>query len=358
MLEITTEDLEILRSEVKEAKRVGTLTEKQLKVIYNNKLFNMFVPKEFGGLGLHLIEALQVEEQLARIDGSLGWTVTMGAGANMFVGYLESFMAKMIFQDSKVCFGGSAQIDGIATVSKDGYVVNGMWDYIVGLPHCTVLTLNCHIEDKGKLLYKADGSPYFKTFFFFPKEVTIIEDWKSIGLRATASHSVKVNKFRVSENRAFEIDSTNPVINDQTYQFPFEQFSLLTLTANHLGMQEHFMDELRRYFTGELYNKYFEFKDEIFYQYEEKFLERRTDFYSIASDASKEILLNGQLSLEMIANIDKMCKELVYKGRNSILKVVPYLGMAVMDYTTEMNQIVSDLLTASQFNLLLPENLE
>lgn len=358
MLEITTEDLEILRSEVKEAKRVGTLTEKQLKVIYNNKLFNMFVPKEFGGLGLHLIEALQVEEQLARIDGSLGWTVTMCSGANMFVGYLESFMAKMIFQDSKVCFGGSAQIDGIATVSKDGYIINGMWDYIVGLPHCTVLTLNCHIEDKGKLLYKADGSPYFKSFFLFPKEVTIIEDWKSIGLRATASNSVKVNKFRVSENRAFEIDSTNPVIKDQTYQFPFEQFSLLTLTANHLGMQEHFMDELRKYFTGELYNKYFEFKDEIFYQYEEKFLERRTDFYSIASDASKEILLNGQLSLEMIANIDKMCKELVYKGRNSILKVVPYLGMAVMDYTTEMNQIVSDLLTASQFNLLLPENLE
>lgn len=358
MLEISAEDLGILRSEVGEAKSVGTLTEKQLKVIYNNKLFNMFVPKEFGGLGLHLIEALQVEEQLARIDGSLGWTVTMCSGANMFVGYLESFMAKMIFQDNKVCFGGSAQIDGIATVSKDGYIVNGVWDYIVGLPHCTVLTLNCHIEDKGKLLYNTDGTPYFKTFFFFPKEVTIIEDWKSIGLRATASHSVKVNKFRVSENRAFDIDNTNPVINDQTYQFPFDQFSLLTLTANHLGMQEHFMDELRKYFAGELYNKYFEFKDEIFHQYEEKFLERRTAFYALAKSASDEVLLNGSLSETMLREIEVMCKGLVYKGRNSVLKVVPYLGMAAMDYTTEMNQIICDLLTASQFNLLLPDSLD
>lgn len=357
-MEISSEDLSVLKSEVNEAKKLGTLTEKQLEVIYNNKLFNMFVPKDLGGLGLNLINALQVEEQLARIDGSLGWTVTMCAGANMFVGYLESFMAKMIFQDKKVCFGGSGQVDGIARVFKDAYIVNGVWDYIVGLPHCTVLTLNCQIEEKGELLYKEDGTPFYKTFFFFPKEVSVIEDWQSIGLRATASHSVKVNNLKVNANRAFEIDNTHPVINEQTYHFPFYPFALLTLTANHLGMQEHFMDELRKYFTGELYNKYFEFKDELFHHYEEKFLERRAMFYNLAEKASNEVLLNGVLSDQMTKQIEQMCKGLVYKGRNSVLKVLPYLGMSAMNYTTEMNQIICDILTASQFSLLLPEILE
>ncbi|AJA67823.1 hydroxylase [Myroides odoratimimus] len=358
MMEISSKDVDILRSEVNEAIRLGTLTDKQLQVIYDNKLFNMFVPEYLGGLGVSLIEALQVEEQLARIDGSLGWTVTMCAGANMFVGYLESFLAKMIFQDPKVCFGGSGQIDGIAKVSRDGYIVNGTWDYIVGLPHCTVLTLNCHIEEKGELLYKEDGSPYFKTFFFFPKEINVIEDWQSVGLKATASHSVNIRDFRVSSNRAFEIDSNHPVINEQTYHYPFMSFALLTLTANHLGMQEHFMDELRKYFTGELYNKYFEFKDELFYQYEEKFLERRAAFYRLAQSSSDEIALNGKLTEQTTADIEKMCKGLVYKGRNAVLKVIPYLGMGAMNYTTEMNRIIGDILTASQFSLLLPENLE
>ncbi|MDR0195203.1 MAG: hydroxylase [Myroides sp.] len=358
MFEMTSEDLAILKSEVCKSNQLGTLTEQQLEVIYKHKLFNMFVPKDLGGLGLSLIEALEIEEQLARIDGSLGWTVTMCSGANMFVGYLDTFMAKMIFQDKKVCFGGSAQIDGVARVSKDGYIVNGVWDYIVGLPHCTVLTLNCHIEDKGELLYNQDGTPYFKTFFFFPKEVTVIEDWKSIGLKATASHSVKLKDFRVNANRTFEIDSEHPVINEPTYHYPFMSFALLTLTANHLGMQEHFMDELRKYFKGDLYNKYFEFKEEIFYTYEEKFLKRREVFYKVAKASCDEIILNGYLSAETTAEIESMCKKLVYKGRNSIMKVLPYLGMNAMNYTTEMNQIVCDILTASQFSLLLPESLE
>lgn len=357
MFEISSEDLAILKNEVNKSIQLGTLTEQQLDVIYKNKLFNMFVPKDLGGLGLNLVEALQIEEQLARIDGSLGWTVTMCSGANMFVGYLDSFMAKMIFQDPKVCFGGSGQIDGTAKVFKDGYIINGVWDYIVGLPHCTVLTLNCQIEEKGKLVQNEDGTPYYKTFFFFPKEVTVIEDWQSIGLRATASHSVKINNFRINANRAFEIDHKHPVINNSTYHFPFLPFALLTLTANHIGMQEHFMDELRKYFTGELYNKYFEFKDEIFYQYENKFNERREEFYALAKKASDEVALNGFINDKLCMEVESMCKTLVYKGRNSVLKVVPYLGMSAMNYTTEMNQIISDILTASQFNLLLSESI-
>src|SRR3954463_16517682 len=91
------------------AEQNGTLTAKQLDIIYKEKWFKLFVPKEYGGLELSLPEGLRIEEALATIDGSLGWTVTLCSGATMFIGYLDQDIAKVIYADDKVCFGGSGR---------------------------------------------------------------------------------------------------------------------------------------------------------------------------------------------------------------------------------------------------------
>lgn len=349
------EDIRILGEEVVTSENLGHLTEKQLDIIYNKKLFNMFVPKEFGGLGLSLMEGLEIEEQLAKIDGSLGWTVTMCGGANMFIGYLDSFLARMIFQNKQVCFGGSANIDGIAKVTKDGYLINGTWDYIVGLKHCTVLTVNCFIEKDGEILLDDKGKRVFKSFFFFPREIKVIEDGRCVGLLGTGSHSFKIENLRVKDNRTFTVNSDKRVIDSLTYQYPFLQFALFTLTANHLGMQAHFLDELKKYFDSECYNKYFEFKGELFESYQAKFNERRNAFYNLAEESWNEIATNGSLSEETEKKIDYLCKHIAHSGRSSILKVLPYLGMQAVRHDTTISRIVRDILTASQFSLLLPD---
>ena len=41
-------------------------------------LFSIYTPKQFGGLELPLPEALQVVEEVAKHDGSTGWTVALG----------------------------------------------------------------------------------------------------------------------------------------------------------------------------------------------------------------------------------------------------------------------------------------
>ena len=57
-----------------------------LKAIATAKLWNIWVPKTHGGLELGLTEGLRTLQQLASIDGSLGWTVTLCSGANYFIG--------------------------------------------------------------------------------------------------------------------------------------------------------------------------------------------------------------------------------------------------------------------------------
>ncbi|WP_267739533.1 acyl-CoA dehydrogenase family protein [Myroides injenensis] len=358
MIHISDSDLALLKSETKIGESLGKLTEEQLEVIYRNRLFNMFVPEEYGGHGLNLVEGLLLEEQLARIDGSLGWTITFGAGANMFVGYLDSFLAKMIFQDKKVCFGGSAMLDGIAKEVKDGYIINGSWKHIVGITHSTILTANCHIERDGELLFDDKGAPIYESFFFFPREISIVKDWKTMGLEASGSHSFKVVNLKVNKNRAFVIQSDKRVIDSTMYKFPFAQFAILTLTANHLGMQEHFLEELKRFFDGEIQNQFFKFKDELYYNYLDKFNARREQFYDLAQKAWDEVGSNGVMSEATEEKIDVLCKALVHKGRASILNVMPYLGIYAVTGANEMNKIIRDILTASQFSMLLPDSLE
>lgn len=344
-------EINMLGNEIDEAERIKNLTQKQLDIIYEKKLFNMFVPLEYGGLGCNLLQGIKIQESLARIDGSLGWTVTMCAGANMFVGYLDKYLAKMIFQDKKVCFAGSGEIGGVAKKTEKGYIINGKWNYIVGLPLCTIFTANCHIEKNGKLCYNENGTPEYSSFFFFPNEVEVVYNNHALGLIASAGHSFKITDLEVISKREFHISSTNRVIDSYTYQFPFKEYSFLTLTANHLGMQGHFLEALSSYLSTDeesiqVYNK-------LVSHFQIYFIKRRDEFYFLVEQAWEQILISGNLSDATKQNIEYLCKEIVLEGRDSALKVLQHLGMNAMQTNVPINRVVRDILTASQFDLLV-----
>ena len=63
---------EQIRNYSTEAEKLGELHPKQLQTINERKWFNLFVPKEYGGLELDLIQGLQLEEAFSWIDGSFG----------------------------------------------------------------------------------------------------------------------------------------------------------------------------------------------------------------------------------------------------------------------------------------------
>src|SRR5690606_11210465 len=94
-----------LRRFAYQAEVQGVLTAEQLAIIYHHRWFKLFVPASLGGLELSLPEGVLLEEELARIDGSLGWTVTLCAGANLFVGYMDRAVGETIFADAEVCLG-------------------------------------------------------------------------------------------------------------------------------------------------------------------------------------------------------------------------------------------------------------
>lgn len=354
-LVLSEEQVTLLRKLCKEAEQKGTFAQRLLKIIYREKWFKLFLPEDYQGLDLSLPEALRYEEQLAYIDGSLGWTVTLCAGANLFAGYIHSKKAAAIFSSPKVCFGGSGAVGGVAVKVRDGYLVNGRWRYATGAPHLTHFTANCTIEENGKPVLNNDGSPVIRSFFFDKKDVKIYQDWNTMGLIATAGHSFSATDLRVPADRSFIIDPAHSVLSQAIYQYPFMPLAEATIAVNTLGMTRHFMDrsreivEKRQSKTGSAAGA----RALASINTEKQKINRLAEqLYQWTQTSWQELQSQKRLSKKSIKSIADISRKLVATCRTSVTHVYPYCGLAATSASSDINRIFRDLFTASQHGLL------
>jgi alkylation response protein AidB-like acyl-CoA dehydrogenase len=320
-----------------------------LNIIYKKKWFKLFVPKEQGGLALPLMDALQLEEQLAAIDGSLGWTVTLCSGANFFAGFMDQQKIGKLFYAAKICMGGSGAATGIAEQTKTGYVVTGRWKYATGTPHLTHFTANCVIHRNGKPVLKENGTPLIRSFYFKRSEVKVHNEWKAMGLKATASHSYSVNKLQVKAARSFLIDATHATLDHPIYNYPFLPFAETTLAVNTLGMTKHLLDEAAVVFAKKKLN------NAVIIHAQKEIAAMRTAFYTIVEQSWNELISKKKISAKTTKQISTISRQLVKLCRKHATEVYPYCGLSYTAETSELNRVFRDLFTASQHALLNSE---
>lgn len=333
---LSAEDAALLAGEAAAAESLGCLTGRQLDIVVRNGLFKIFVPRSLGGLEMGLPEALRLEEGLASLDGSLGWTVTLCSGASWFVGFLEPSVVPELFADAAVCFGGSGMASGVATWQGDGYVVNGDWKYATGAPHNTIFTANCLLADKAGPMLDEAGQPVVRSFYFHRDEVELLEDWDTMGLKATASHSFRVRDCRMGPERSFIIDPVHAAMDGPVYRFPFVQFAELTLAANYLGMFRKFLD------LGP------ESAQDLFGEARTALDAMAEKFYGLA-DASWYQLGNvGEIQPSILEEISITSRKMVQDGYAMISALFPRTGVRGATCSEPVNRIWRDLFTASQ----------
>ena len=337
----------IMRSVAREAEHMKHLHPEQIAIIHKQKWFKLFVPVQFNGLGLSLPQALQLEEALAWTDGSVGWTVTLCAGAGWFIGFLDPEIVPVVFDKSNICIAGSGKASGIAKTIDDGFEITGHWDYATGANWATSFTANCMIEENGAILKNADGNPVIKSFLFLRNEVRIHETWKQIGMIATGSNSFEVNGLRVKNNRTFLIDKRSAVLKDPIYHYPFQQFAETTLAVNSSGMAIYFLDLCEPLFrqksTGAI--------RPVFQTSANELEEIRELFYSAAIKSWEECVTNNSISAPLLQELSRMSKQLAFTSRRIVDELYPYCGMQAANPETEINRVWRNLHTASQHSL-------
>ncbi|WP_297337080.1 acyl-CoA dehydrogenase [Algoriphagus sp.] len=339
------------------AEKLGSLIPEWLDKIYAENWFKLFVPKANGGLALGFPEALAVEEKLAQLDGSLGWTVTLCAGAGWFVGFLEDSLRKEVFADPKVCLAGSGFVGGKAEIRPDSYLISGHWTYASGAVHATHFTANCEIWDKGKVVLDPEGKPLVKAFILKRTEVEILDAWHYMGMVATGSHAFKTSELTVPRNRSFEILPERAKLSEPIYQFPFMPFAEATLAVNILGISLHVIELIQASFWQRHERKPFS-ADQLAYfirlaKKSEKRLQKiRATFYKKVEKAWKELEECNQLSLTSQQSISKISRKMTGRCRKVTAALYPFAGLEAAKTETELNRVWRDFNTVCQHSLL------
>jgi alkylation response protein AidB-like acyl-CoA dehydrogenase len=347
---------ETILSLAPQAEALGELHPDVLEIAYREQWFKLYVPKAYGGPGKKLPEILRLEEDLAYLDGSTAWTVTLCSGAGWFAGFLDPTLAEEIFADPKVCFAGSGAVGGTAKQTESGYVINGHWKYASGALHATIFTANCVLQnEQGADLLGENGEQIIKSFILKRNEVEIRSGWSYFGLVATGSHAFDVNDITVPENRSFKINELK--VADEGFDYPFLQLAETTLAVNSLGMARRFIDLVANAFFNRSGFKRYSAEQVAYFEGElaacRHTLETvRTHFYETFDTSWNNLIINKTIENEVLQEVSRLSRALAHQSRKIVDNLYPYAGLEAAKRETELNRVWRDLHTASQHALL------
>ncbi len=337
-----------IRHHCMKAEEQGKLTTEQLALIHREKWFHLFVPIKWGGLALSLPEAVRLEESIAWADGSVGWVVTLCAGAAMFIGYFNEELSNEIFSESGVCLAGSGQATGTAQIVEGGFEINGSWPYASGAPHATHFTANCIIEPGGQV----------QSFIFKKEEVKLQSNWKYLGLNATAGYSFSVKDLHVPANRSFIIDPAHATLPGPVYRYPFLQLAETTIAVNICGMCLSFIDLAEQLLTQKhqrnirlegVKNKGLEL---IASALEEIHVLRERFYAALDSSWASHVECNHITDFELDV-VSEASLQMAHRSRDLVNALYPCCGMYAARTDTIINQVWRNINTASQHTLLI-----
>lgn len=234
-------DFKRIRAGAAGAEAAGFLLPDQQALVHQQAWLKMLAPRDAGGAELPLPQAVRLEEAIAEADGSLGWVVTLCAGAGWFAGFLPPDTAREIIATPNVCLAGSGAPTGFADRDGDGYRITGRWDIASGAPMATHFTLNAVLREHGHQLAGPDGAPRIRAFVVPAAQVALEPTWRSFGMRGTASHSYRIDGALVPDSHGFTIDPAHATAPGTLYRFPFILLAWVTLSVNLSGMARHFL---------------------------------------------------------------------------------------------------------------------
>ncbi len=196
----------LIEDEADATDRELSMTKPLVDAFARERFFHVMVPASLGGLEAGPSELLDVFEELAYADGSVGWSLMANASATSYVAFLDEDAARAIVGTERGSIAG--QFSPFASISRQGgaYRVSGRFQFGSGIGHAT------HAGGGGMLL-GPDGQPEMidegvpaYLCFFVPRDgIRLLDGWDVMGLRGTGSFDYEVTEQLVEAGWTFPI---------------------------------------------------------------------------------------------------------------------------------------------------------
>jgi alkylation response protein AidB-like acyl-CoA dehydrogenase len=176
------------------------------EVLCDAGVFRMSVAKAVGGAEVDEETIVQVIEELARQDGSVGWNVMIGSGTAIIASYLPAAALREVYRSGpNTIIAGALPPKGAAMPVPEGFRLTGRWTFASGCHQAGWMLGTSAVMAHGTPRLRPDGRPDVRTFFVPVGACEILDTWHTAGLRGTGSHDWQVTDVLVPEGQSFPV---------------------------------------------------------------------------------------------------------------------------------------------------------
>ena len=228
-----------------EIERTQRIPASLLERLHDSRLLRLLLPRSAGGEETAPAVYVAAVEELARHDASIGWIAFVSNSSALIAAYLEPAVAGAVFADPRSTIAWGPPNASRADAVDGGYRLTGRWDFASGCRQANWMGAHCHVlEADGTLRLNRSGHPTVRTLLFPAHQATLIDTWRTIGLRGTASDSYRVDEVFVSE--AFSSTREDPTLRRERgplYAFTMQGLYAAGVAAVALGIARAMLDE-------------------------------------------------------------------------------------------------------------------
>ena len=237
--------LPVVRANAETADRARRLPDPVTDALRSTGINRMFVPRELGGLEASVLDLIDVTESIATVDGSTAWCAVIGAGSNLFAGYLPRAGAEVVFADPDQPSATMFAPKGRLVPVDGGYGLSGRWPFTSNCLHSGWIGLGTTPAGGNR-----SGPPAPPPVVFVRADELEIEDtWSSVGLRATGSHHVTARDVVVDRDHVC-VFGRDPWAGGPLWRIPIVTTYLPLLAAVTLGIARGALDGLLQQVQG------------------------------------------------------------------------------------------------------------
>ncbi len=213
------------------------LSDEVVESIRASGLFGIVMPRNLGGSELGFADLVRVTAEIGSVSGSAAWIYGVLAGHSWLINLFPEQAQQEIMSDPTTLIGTVFRLNGDVAEEDGGYrLTGGNGKFCSGIDYATWVII-------GNAVKKADGTMEPR-FFVVPKsEIEVLDDWHTMGLRATGSRSILIENSFIPAHRSCSLadmlagSTPGAKLHDgAVYRMPFSNVAPFSIVGAPLGM--------------------------------------------------------------------------------------------------------------------------
>ena len=196
-------------------------------------IFRASAPTQFGGEPMAPSDFMRKVERVSAVDPATGWVASFGSALQYLAALPIESQERIYAAGPDIVFAAGMFPMQQAERVDGGFRVSGIWQFASGCRGADILGVGLAggPETQGRPL----------TALLMPDQVEIVENWDVAGMRATGSHSIKVDGVFVPDELTF-VRGGEATIDEPLNRYPALAYAAQVLAVVTLGAARGALD--------------------------------------------------------------------------------------------------------------------